>query len=428
MKAVVTLGEAGGGSTITQQILKNTYLAEDSCETGEVDENGYPIVDETCKTKEKIKRKIAEIPGSFAYDLINSKDEVLETYLNTIFLGSSAYGVSDGAKYYFNVEANQLTMPESAYLAGLPQAPNSYNVYYEPEQAQTRYQESLGLLYQHGYINDFEYEAAMQIQLVDITVEGGAQTASNNAAALDVVKKELKEVYGLEPVAGMEVYTTIDAEMQSIVTETINSGDYYGGDFQIGSALIDNETGAIKAVYGGLNYQTGGFNYAYDLVRQPGSTMKPIMPYAPAIEYLGWGTGTLVIDEPITYESSDQVIVNSDGEYMGPMTMREAIVHSRNPTAVYTMQELLNTVGSDDTKQIANDLGIIFPYDNAVYESYALGSFDGVNPIQMAGAYAAFANGGVYNEPYIIEKIVLPDGTVIEHESNPVQAMSEETA
>lgn len=429
-KAITSKGEAGGGSTITSQILKNTYLAEDSCETGEYDESGMPIIDEQCKTREKIKRKIAEIPGTFAYDLIHSKDEVLETYLNTIFLGSDAYGISDGALYYFGVEASQLTLPESAYLAGLPQAPNSYNVYYQPEKAQERYVESLGLLYQHGYINDFEYNAAMEISVAEIAVPGGDQVSGNNDAALDVVEKELSAKYGLEPVAGMKIYSTIDTESQQILNETINSQDYsvYGEDFQIGSAIIDNDTGAIQAVYGGIGYQSGDFNYAYDLVRQPGSTMKPIMPYAPAIEYMGWGTGTLIYDEPLKYSGSDQVVVNSDSEYMGAMTMREAIVHSRNPTAVYTMQELLATQGSDKTKQIANDLGIIFPYDNAVYESYALGSFDGVNPIQMAGAYAAFANGGVYNEPYIIEKIVMPDGEEIVHEPDPVQAMSEETA
>jgi penicillin-binding protein 1A len=204
--------------------------------------------------------------------------------------------------------------------------------------------------------------------------------------------------------------------------EVIN---YPDAEFQAGIALIDTKTGEIRAIGGGRNQEVSrGFNYAIDTQRQPGSTIKPVLDYAPAIEYLNWGTYQTIDDKPIKY-STGQEFGNWDNKYMGAISMRTALQYSRNTPAVQALQQ----VGLEKAKDFAINLGIPL---KEIYESYAIGGFGGktvgVSPLQMAGAYSAFGNNGMYTKPYAVKKIVLRDGTVLDTAPESKLVMKDSTA
>lgn len=399
---------AQGASTLTQQVVKNSFL----------------------QNEKKLKRKAQEAWLAFQLERKYSKEEIFEMYFNKMLMSGRIYGFGTAAQYFYGKELKDLSLDEEALLAGLVQRPNAYNPLKNPELAKKRRNTVLGLMHQHGKISKAEMEEAQQLDvqagLADDTTRQSF-AGSKYDAFLDVVINELENNGdGTAMAEGIKVYTTLDPNAQKVVENVMNDdSNFPTEEIQSGVAVIDTKSGAIQAVGGGRNYGAiRGWNYAEDLTNnQPGSTMKPLIDYGPAIEYLKWSTGQTLVDEPITYTGTKQTITNWDGRYMGAITARKALYASRNVPAVKTLQE----VGIEKAKEFVGRLGI---KTDDLYESDAIGGGAiTISPIQMAASYAAFGNNGVYTDPHSITKIVYRDGkTSKNYTPEPKVAMSDYTA
>ncbi|MCT2537135.1 PBP1A family penicillin-binding protein [Aquibacillus koreensis] len=398
-----------GGSTITQQVVKNSLLTSD-------------------KTME---RKVQEAYLALQLEEEYSKDEILELYLNKIYFGNGAYGIVIAADTYFGKDLKALTIEEAALLAGLPQRPTDYDPYQNPELAKERRNTVLFVMNEHGFITDKEYNQAKSVPITDM-LQDQSNPYDISDAYMDQVYKELENMEEIDTSmiynGGLEIYTTYDKSAQQHVEKVLNTDEFitYPDDrFQVGLTMIDNLTGGIKAIGGGRNQESGKsrINYATNIERSPGSTIKPILSYGPSIEYLEWSTYKQIEDEEITYTDTDKVINNYDDRYHGIVSMREALKRSWNVPAVKTFKK----VGSERAGEFASKLGLSF--DGPIYESFALGAFEeGISPLELAGAYAAFGNEGVYNKPHAIRKVVFPNGKEINMKPEPVAAMREYTS
>jgi penicillin-binding protein 1A len=396
---------AEGASTITQQVVKLSFLSPE-------------------KT---LKRKAQEAWLAFRLEQKYSKQEILEMYLNKVYYSNRIYGVKKAAEFYFNkTDLNDLTLAEAALLAGLPQSPNNYNPYKHPEAAEKRRNVVLSLMEKHGFITKEEAEKAKKIPVKSMLAEYKQDTAIPYDAFIDQVIKEVTDEADVNVFEdGLKIYTTLDPDAQQYVEDLLNSDKYFTDkkDLQAGIALLDTKTGEIRALGGGRDKEgvAFGFNFATEKVGQPGSTIKPILDYGPAIEYLKWSTYHQLVDEPYSY-SDGTPIKNWDGSYEGQMSMRVALAKSRNIPALKALQE----VGLERAKKFANKLGMGL---DEIYESYAVGGLsNGVSPLQMAGAYSAFGNNGVYIKPHAVKKIVFPDNTEIDLTPEPKAAMKDYTA
>lgn len=395
-----------GASTITQQVVKNSFLSNE-------------------KT---LKRKAQEAWLAIQLEQQYDKEEIFEMYFNKILMSGNVYGFATGADYFFGKELHELELDEIALLAGMPQSPNNYNPFKFPDRAQKRRDIVLNLMVQHGKITEAEAEEAKK---VDVTSRLLPEEQRKSLAGtkydgfLDVVLSEIEEKDPSLLSEGIKVYTTLDPKAQSVVENIMNNpSNFPTENIQSGVAVVDTKSGALRAIGGGRNYGAErGYNYAHDLKsRHPGSTMKPLVAYGPAIEYLKWSTGKTIVDEPYTYSDGKTQIRNWDYGYFGSITAREALYASRNIPAVKTLQE----VGLNRAHEFISKLGINV---DSIVESDALGGGKvNLSPIQMAGAYAAFGNNGVYNEPYTIKEIVFRDGSKITYKEDPVVAMSDYTA
>ncbi|SFE76451.1 penicillin-binding protein 1A [Bacillus sp. OV194] len=396
-----------GASTITQQVVKNSFLSPEKTVTRKVQEAYLAI---------QLERKY-------------SKDQILEFYLNKIYFGNSAYGVKTAAKTYFNKPLDQLTIGEAALLAGLPQRPSGYDPFVHPELAEQRRNVVLSLLHKNGYISEQEKVKAQQQPIKKMLVKPKKSQPRYEAFLQQVIKDARKEGISEKELfeGGLKIYTTLDQDAQSQAEKILSTEDYVrypDNKFQAGVVLLDTETGQIRAIGGNRldnNKQAiRGFNYATDTERQPGSTIKPILDYGPAIEYLKWSTSTPIKDEPL--EINGKQFQNWDKTYHGTLSMREALVQSYNIPAIKTFQ----AVGEANAKQFAGNLGIKL---DTIYPSYAIGGFNkGVSPLTMAGAYSAFGNKGVYHQPTTLRKIEYPNGEVKQFSHQPKTAMSDYTA
>lgn len=394
-----------GASTLTQQVIKNSFL----------------------KNEKTLKRKAQEAWLAFQLEREYEKDEIFEMYFNKILMTGNTYGFGTASEYFYDKSLNELELHEVALLAGLPQSPNGHNPYNNPERAEKRRNTVLSLMHQHKKITKTEMETAQAIPVTTGLVpedsrKGTAET--KYAAFIDLVMNEL-EAAGLTDVLseGVQIQTTLDPNAQLAVEKAVNNPDFYLNDkLQSGLTVLDTKTGAIVAVGGGRNYADRSWNFASRELRQLGSTMKPIMDYGPAIEYLNWSTGQTIVDEPYNYKGSSTPVRNIDRKYNGPMTIREALYNSRNVPAVKTYEE----AGPSKAVDFAAKLGL--PSSNP-YPSNALGGGDSYSTTQLAGAYAAFGNNGVYTEPHSITKIIFRDGKS-EHDLTPksVVAMKDSTA
>ncbi|QIZ68132.1 transglycosylase domain-containing protein [Geobacillus subterraneus] len=397
---------AEGGSTITQQVVKMTFLS----------------------SKKTLERKAQEAWLALQLEQKYSKHEILEMYLNKIYYSDGIYGVARAAEYYFGkTNLKELTLPEAALLAGMPQSPNRYNPYDHPEAAKKRRDTVLSLMAKHGFISQEEAEKAKQVPIKSMLAERKKpQSSVPYDAFIDEVIKEVTDKANVNVFEdGLKIYTTLDQEAQSYVENLLNSKQYFTNkkDLQSAIALVDTKTGAIRALGGGRNRDDVefGFNYAIQPVGQPGSAIKPILDYGPAIEYLKWSTAHIIVDEPYTY-SDGTPIRNADRDYKGPVTMRYALTWSRNIPALKTFQ----AVGKERAQEFANRLGMGFDH---VEEAYSIGGVARyVSPLQMAGAYSAFGNNGLYTKPYAVTKIVFPDGTEMDLKPKPKRVMHDYTA
>lgn len=398
---------AEGASTITQQVVKNMLL----------------------EPEKTVKRKVQEAYLAMELEKEYSKEEILEMYLNKIYFGQGAYGVATAAETYFGKSLEELTTAEAALLAGLPQRPSGYDPYKHPDLATDRRATVLSLMEQHGFISVQERDEAASVAIEDTIVEKEEQSTTNDAY-IDQVIDDLEEA-GIPEDAlysgGLEIYTTLDPKAQKIVDEALTTNhvvEYPDEAFRAGISLIDTQSGAIRAIGG--NRQTGeddvqkGFNYATQLKRSPGSTIKPILDYAPGIEKLKWSTNQQFIDEEL--ELNGKEFNNWNDEFHGSVSIREALQWSYNIPAIKAFME----VGGEEAQAFAEKLGISI---KETYPAYAIGGFaNGISPLQLSGAYAAFGSGGTYHEPYSVDKVVYPNGKEMQLSSKPVKAMSEGTA
>ncbi|AJD91268.1 penicillin-binding protein [Jeotgalibacillus malaysiensis] len=415
---------AEGASTLTQQVIKQSVL-----------------------TPEKsLERKAQEAWLAYQLEQDYEKEEIFEMYVNKIYYSDSIYGIRTASQYYYGVDLSDLELHQAALLAGLPQRPNAYNPYENPDLAKERRDIVLRQMNNHGKISEEEMNQAIDTDITEGLVDRseGSENPRQQLAAeeskydafVDVVLDEIDELEDVNPYEdGLTINTTLDPNAQTIVENTLNDGSIqFPADMnevmaQAGVTLLDTETGAIRAIGGGRGYGDEvqrGFNYATDQTRQPGSAIKPLLDYAPAIEYLDWSTAQTIVDEPYEY-SNGFAPNNYDGQFKGPMTMRDALADSRNITAIKAYME----VGQEQGTEFLRDLGWDFNTENCgdvLCESAAIGGEPETNTLEMAGAYAAFGNNGVYNEPHSITSIEFRDGSSMELEAESEVVMKDSTA
>lgn len=397
-----------GASTITQQVIKNSFFTNEK----------------------KLERKAQEAWLAVQLERQYSKEEIFEMYFNKVLMSGRIHGFGTAAKQFYGKELSELTLAESAQLAGMPQSPNNFNPYKNPERAEKRRNIVLSLMVQHDKITETQANEAKTVNIAAGLVPEEQRIANNETkypAFLDVVLSELEDNGDSSLISeGIKVYTTLDPKAQAIVENIMNNdANFPTENIEAGVAVVDTKTGEIRAIGGGRHYSDAfPYNFAYDnKTRSPGSTIKPLIDYGPAIEYLKWSTGQTVEDKPMKYTGTNQVITNWDSKYLGTMTAREALYTSRNIPAVKAFQE----VGADRAQQFISKLGI--KTKNLVESDAIGGGHVTMSPIQMAASYAAFGNNGAYNDAHAIKKIVFRDGkTSQSYKPKHTIAMSDYTA
>jgi penicillin-binding protein 1A len=401
---------AGGASTLTMQLVKNTYTD--------------PSLTHGVKG---IIRKFTDIyMAIFKVEKKYTKEEIMEFYVNQPWLGTNAWGIEQACKLYFNKSVKDLSLPEAALMAGIFNNPIYLNPFKDVEAASNRRDVVLDLMYKHGYITEEQMNDAKSISVESLIVPNTGASLNKYQSFIDAVVNEVKDDTGMNAYSTpMEIQTTLDPDIQDVLIN-LNNGQYYtfvNNVIQIGVAITDTTNGAVLAVDGGRNQTSQlAFNRATQMSRQPGSTAKPIFDYGPIIEYNNASPGTYFWDEPMTY-SNGQSVKDADGRYQGMETMRTALSQSRNIPAIQAFQQ----VDKDKIASFAHSLGI--DYGDNLYESCAIGGGFGVSPLQLSAAYAAFARGGYYIEPYTYTKITFKDtNEVSEQKPKKEKVMSEETA
>lgn len=410
---IISGSRGEGGSTITQQLVRISMLSPE-------------------KT---LKRKIQEAVLAIQVERRYTKDEILEMYLNNVYLGEGAYGIQAASQTYFAKKIDKLELAEAALLGGLPQAPSAYSPFNDPQAAISRRNDVLDSMVKNKCITADEAEKAKGEELKLETKEVASRQYPY-PYFLDYITDELIEKYGEDEFykGGLKVYTTMDPDIQLIaetaMARTANfpssNPDENGMLQPEGAAVVlDPSTGYIRAMVGGREHtQRRQWNRSTHTARQPGSAFKPIAAYGPAIEYKGLGPASVVDDIPVSYGS--YAPRNFDGRYRGLITLRTALTNSVNVAAVKIM---VDYVGIDNAIKFASNLGI--KLDSSAHgASMALGGLDkGVTPLQMASAYGAFANMGTYIEPTAILKVEKTDGVVLEQTiPNQRQVMKPTTA
>ena len=403
-----------GGSTITQQLVKLAVFS-------------------TKKEDQTYKRKIQEIMLSLQLERNYSKEQILTYYLNKVYMANNVYGFGTASHYYFNKELSELSLPQVALLAGMPQAPNSYDPYANADQAKERRDLVLYSMKENGKISKEQYDQAVATPVTDGLIAHNNNVDSNDKALVydsfvTMVLKEVQEKTGLDPYNdGLTIETTIDSKAQQRLYDIVNTNDYiqYVNDkIQNAVVMLDTKTGAVRAVNGGRKQTTLlGYNRATDNSRSTGSSIKPVIDYGPAIEYLNYSTGQTIMDQRTTYSNGVE-LNNWDFSHKGAMTLRTALVYSRNTTALQTFK----AVGETNIKSFLNNLDIQIKNDGQDYlvESNSIGA--DISPIKMAAAYATFGNYGTYSKPYTVRKVTTRDGQVTEFKPEQKQAMKDSTA
>lgn len=374
-----------GASTITQQTMKMYFLTPE----------------------QSLWRKIKEAILALEFERRYSKDKVLELYLNRAYFGEGAYGIQTAAKVYFNKDSAQLNVAEGALLAALLQAPSSYDPYINPDYSIQRRNIVIEKMVMQGYLSGDPVEEAL---LAPLYLEDGREAQSNNSFFTDYIIDEAISAVGEEKVlkGGLKIYSTMEPDIQNKADQVFEQSYLFPNEkVEAAVALVENGTGAIKALVGGRTYVARhGFNRATQLARQPGSAFKPVAVYAPAFE-AGYTPDSIVADTP--FNAGNYEPKNSDGSFYGQISIKTAAQWSRNVAAV----RLLNQIGVDKGYEMAGKLGFTLTEDDRCLPLALGGLTHGVSPLQMAGAYAAFANQGVYIKPYAIKYIEEPGGKII---------------
>lgn len=392
-----------GASTISQQLIKLSHL-----------------------TSEKtISRKAEEAALAYEMERQYSKEDILEMYLNYVYFGGGYYGIEAAAEGYFGVHASDLTLDQSAMLAGILKSPSGYAPHINYAASINRRNNILRLMRDYGYITDDEKKQAAAKRptiLHDKNEEySGYYTDAVTKSAAALMGITVDELIR----GGYSIYSAMDSDIQHYCEEMFKNGELFPAeDSEAAIVVLEPSTGMVVAMVGGRSY-TGGisFNRATDIRRQPGSVIKPVIAYAPAFEYLNYTAADMILDEETTF--ADYTPSNYGNKYYGWVTVREAVTKSLNVPAVKT----LSAVGVYRAKDFAKRCGIEFD-DKDDSLALALGGFTyGVSPLQIAGAYSCFASGGIYNTPTLIKKITDRNGlTVYEYRQDSRRVMSEANA
>lgn len=392
-----------GASTISQQLIKLSHL-----------------------TSEKtISRKAEEAALAYEMERQYSKEDILEMYLNYVYFGGGYYGIEAAAEGYFGVHASDLTLDQSAMLAGILKSPSGYAPHINYAASINRRNNILRLMRDYGYITDDEKKQASARRptiLHDKNEEySGYYTDAVTKSAAALMGITVDELIR----GGYSIYSAMDSDIQHYCEEMFKNGELFPAeDSEASIVVLEPSTGMVVAMVGGRSY-TGGisFNRATDIRRQPGSVIKPVIAYAPAFEYLNYTAADMILDEETTF--ADYTPSNYGNKYYGWVTVREAVTKSLNVPAVKT----LSAVGVYRAKDFAKRCGIEFD-DKDDSLALALGGFTyGVSPLQIAGAYSCFASGGIYNTPTLIKKITDRNGlTVYEYRQDSRRVMSEANA
>lgn len=393
VRDLISGGFSEGGSTITQQLAKNLFLPSD-------------------KT---FSRKFKEAAYAIKIEYVLDKDQILAAYLNQIYFGEGCWGIHNAAQFYFGEKVENLTLEESAMLAGLPKAPSSYSPLKNKEKSLERRNLVLELMKEQSYISAADYEEASTQPI--LLKQGSEESLSGQYAPyVDYVIEEAINRLGFTEAqilsGGLQIYTQMNPAIQKEAQDVYKDNSFFPAEkedqtLQSGVVIIDHHTGGIKALVGYRGESVfREFNHASQLKRQPGSSFKPLAVYGPALEK-GYTSNSLLNDNPLNingYAPTDE-----DHRNRGYITLQEAIRNSWNIPAVW----LLNKIGIDSGVDFVTRAGIPLEKEDSTL-SLALGGLSkGVSPLQMAQAYGAFANLGVMNKAYAITKITTKEGRVL---------------
>ena len=388
MSNLVAGGIRGGGSTITQQLIKKTY---------------FPNAEKTYT------RKFSEIILAIQADKALSKEEILTLYLNKIYFGRStrSIGISSASRYYFDKDVSELTLPEAAMLAGSLNSPYNYDPYYCLNNATERRNTILNLMVKHGYITQKECDDAKNVKVENMLCSSKITNSSVNAAYVDIVTDEAKKRTGLDPLkTQMNIYTYCDVDTQTLAS-ALGNGEKYSysdEDMRMGGAVQSSQDGRIVAVIGGRNYNFGNYSYATSK-QQPGSSVKPFLDYGLAFENLDWCTGKTLEDTP--YSKGKFTPKNWDRKFHGTVTLTSALENFWNIPAIKTYEEVTKEIGKSGVTSAMESIGIDMSSESNVTNlSYAIGGWNkGISPVEMASAYATISNNGLYTESHTINYI-----------------------
>lgn len=408
-----------GGSTLDQQLIKLSYFSTESSDR-------------------TIKRKVQEIWMALQMEKKYTKQEILTFYVNKVFMGNGNYGMLTASKSYFGKDLKDLSTAQVALLAGIPQAPSQYNPYVNPELAQERRNVVLGQMLRYEHITQEEYDQAIATPVTDglLPLSDKPSYAPYLDNYLKQVIAEVEQKTGSDIfTAGLKVHTNVDQEIQQHLWNIYNTEDYVyypDNDFQVASTLIDVTNGKVIAQLGGRHQDPNisfGTNQAVMTDRDWGSTMKPITDYAPAFEQEVYQTTAHQLNDSRYYWPGTTTELNNwDKLHYGWMPVQRAIQMSRNVPAVRTLE----AVGLENAKAFLAKLGINYPelyYSNAISShTSVVDQKYGASSENMAAAYAAFANGGVYIKPQYVSRIEFSDGRATDFAPEESRAMSEVTA
>ena len=412
-------GGRQGGSTLTQQLIKLTYFS-------------------TSSSDQTLSRKIQEAWLATQLEQKATKQEILTYYINKVYMSNGNYGMQTAARSYYAKDLKDLSLPQVALLAGMPQAPNQYDPYTNPEAALQRRNLVLKEMLDMKSITNEQYESAVNTPVTD-----GLQSltgSSNYPAYMDNYLKEViqqvEEETGYNVLTtGMDVYTNVDTAAQKRLWDIYNSDEYVNypdNELQVASTIIDVTNGKVIAQLGSRHQSSNvsfGTNQAVETNRDWGSTMKPISDYAPAIEHEEYSsTGVTIPDTPYNFPGTNTQIYNWDRQYYGNISMVYALQQSRNVPAVRALEK----VGLKKAQKFLSSIGIDYPemvYANAISSNTSDSSNKyGASSEKMAAAYATFANGGTYYKPQYVNRVVFSDGTTKNFDTSGTRVMKEATA
>lgn len=402
-----------GGSTLTQQLVKLSVFS-------------------TAASDRTLKRKAQEAWLAINVEQHFSKSQILDFYINKVYMGNGIYGMQTAAQYYYGKDLNDLDLSQLALLAGMPQSPTYYNpLVSNTKYATQRRNEVLNAMVRSNYITQSQAnQAASESVTAGLDPDHGNISGSGTAVDSKVVDPYVKQVLadlqaqGYNPYSdGLKVHTNLDLDAQQHLYDAANKNVQFQNDkMQAGVAVTDPHNGQIIAMLGGRH--TGnvvyGLNRAVQSNRSSGSTAKPLMDYGPAIEYLQWPTFKSIADTRFVFPGTNTVLHDFDKKYKGNMTMREALVQSRNVPAIRALQ----AVGIKRATSFLDGLGISQKQPYTLQNGIALY----ISPLQVSAAYAAFANGGTYYKPYYISSITTQDGAAKQFNPKGKRAMNKATA